>query len=320
MTTPRVSISMANYNYGRYLAAAIDSLLRQSFADWELIVVDDGSTDDSRQIIERYLGDRRISFHPLNHLGQVRAKNTAIQFCRGEFVAFMDADDVWAPTKLEKQIAVFASQPDLGLVYTRRTLIDEHGRNLPFRQPRLHGGQVLHHLLHDNFICYSSVLVRRQVLEHVGTFDLGLDLAIDYDLWLRIAKHYTVDFVDEPLTHYRTGHGNLSRRLNERLKTALWIIRRFQERYGGKYHVEEALARRSFAQTCCSMAVALRPYSAGQSAGWFLRALWRQPDHFAGWRGLASLLFPGRLRRWLRGSGIDWEQAYRSPENDPRNV
>jgi glycosyltransferase involved in cell wall biosynthesis len=320
MSTPRVSISMANYNYGRYIEAAIDSVLRQTFADWELIVVDDGSTDDSRQIIARYLADRRISFHPLSHLGQVKAKNTGIELCRGELIAFLDADDLWAPTKLEKQLVLFSRQSELGLVYTRRTLIDENGNELPFRQPKLPRGMVLEDLLRDNFICFSSVLVKRQVLEHVGTFDPGLDLAIDYDLWLRVAKHYTMDFVDEPLTQYRTGHGNLSRRLGERLKTALCIMRRFLERYGGNHHVNEALAHRSFAQTCCSMALALRPYTARQSAGWFLRALWRQPHHMAAWRGLASLLFSSRLRRWLRRSGIDWEQAYRSPENDPRNV
>jgi glycosyltransferase involved in cell wall biosynthesis len=311
---------MANYNYGRYIAAAIDSLLRQTYADWELIIVDDGSTDDSHRIVERYLADARISFRRFDHLGQVKAKNAGIDFCRGEFVGFLDADDVWAPTKLEKQLALFARQPELGLVYTRRTLIDENGKELPFRQPQLHRGQVLQDLLHDNFICFSSVLIKREVLEHVGTFDPGLDLAIDYDLWLRVAKHYSVDFVDETLTQYRTGHGNLSRRLGERLKTALCIMRRFHERYGGKYLVEEALARRSFAQTCCSMALALRPYSACQSAGWFLRSLWREPGQVAAWRGLVSLLFPSQLRRWLRPSRTDWEQAYRTPENDPRNV
>src|SRR5579864_1281079 len=212
MTTPRVSISMANYNYGRFLKAAIDSVLRQTVSDWELIIVDDGSTDDSREVIQPYLADPRISFHPLRHLGQAKAKNAGIDMGCGEFTAFLDADDLWAPTKLEKQLALFNREPDLGLVYTRRTLIDETGKELPFRQPKLPRGQVLQDLLSDNFICFSSVVVRREVLEHVGTFDPGLDLAIDYDLWLRIAKHYAMDYVDESLTHYRTGHGNLSRR------------------------------------------------------------------------------------------------------------
>src|SRR5262245_11504432 len=112
---PRVSIVMANYNYGRYLREAIDSVRAQTYSDWELVLVDDGSTDDSRQIIQSYLSDERIRFLPVKHLGQSAAKNVGIMLCRGEFIAFLDADDVWATTKLEKQLHLFESNPALGV-------------------------------------------------------------------------------------------------------------------------------------------------------------------------------------------------------------
>src|SRR5262249_32511024 len=197
-----------------------------------------------------------------------------------------------------------------------------NGDSLPYRQPAHYRSRVLDHLFHDNFICFSSVMVKRQVLEHVGRFDPGLDLAIDYDLWLRIAKHYAVDFVDEPLVQYLTGHANLSRRLGERLKTAFWIMRRFQRRYGGIDHVDDSMARRSFAQTCCSMALALRPYSPKQSASWFLNAVRQKPSLAAAWRGLFSLMLPNQFRVWLRAirGGANWELAYHAPENDPNNL
>jgi len=322
MPQPIISIVMANYNYGRFLAAAIESVRAQTFTDWELIIVDDGSTDDSCRIIQSYFADQRIRLHSMSHAGQVTAKNTALAHCSGNFVAFLDADDVWESSKLEKQLQMLAGNPLVGMVYTRRTLIDESGRPLPSRQPLVHRGHALKELFHDNFICYSSVMVRKQVLEHVGWFDLGLNLAIDFDLWLRIAKHYAIDFVDEPLVQYRIGHGNLSRRLGERLKTALWIMRRFLHRFGGAEYVQSQEVRKAFAQTCCSMALTLRPYSTRQSGGWFARALLYRPGHLLAWRGMAGLALSPRLRCWMRRklTGHDWEEAYRVPENDPNNL
>jgi glycosyltransferase involved in cell wall biosynthesis len=317
MKPPLVSVVMANYNYGRYLAAAIDSVRNQTFTDCELILVDDGSTDNSHTVIQSYLNDPRIRFQPVTHLGQVGAKNAGVAMCRGEYVAFLDADDIWERTKLEKQLGLFRRDPQLGVVYSRRTLINADGLSLPYRQPVLYRGRVVNEMFRNNFICFSSAVVQRQVLEHVGWFDHSLALAVDYDLWLRVSKHYTVDFVDEPLVRYRMGHGNLSRRLNERLKTALWIMRRFVQHYGGAKHLDPHVVRESFAETSCSMAQSLRPFSASTSARWYGRSLLHLPSYTPAWRDLVGMLLP-RLRRWLRGS--DWLEVYNTAENDPRNV
>src|SRR5262245_43125115 len=128
---PRVSVVMANFNYARYLRAAIDSVLNQTLRDLELIVVDDGSTDDSRSIIESYLADSRVRFAPVNHLGQPGAKNTGIELARAPLIAFLDADDIWHLDKLEKQVALFDRDSTLGVVYSRRVLIDEKDNELP---------------------------------------------------------------------------------------------------------------------------------------------------------------------------------------------
>jgi glycosyltransferase involved in cell wall biosynthesis len=319
---PRISIVMANYNYGRFLAQAVESVLAQTHRDWELIIVDDGSSDDSHTVIGRYLDDPRIRFHPVDHLGQPGAKNAGLSLCRGEFVAFLDADDAWLPVKLELQLQEFEQKPFVGVVCTGRTLMDENGVELPYVQPPMPSGFVLAELFRDNFLCFSSVMAHRTVFEHVGGFDPSLNLAIDYDLWLRVAAHYEIACLPQPLVRYRAGHANLSRRLGERLKTALLIMRRFERRPAAQ-HLSPATRRAAYAETMCSMAYALRPFSRAQAAGWFCRALGQKPWHRPAWRGLFSLAIPSALRRLLRRltcRKADWDAAYAAPQNDPRNA
>ena len=160
-------------------------------------------------------------FH-VDKLGKSRAKNLGIHLSRGEFVAFLDADDAWETTKLEKQLALFHNRPEVGIVFTRRSLMDEHGNPLPqLNAPPPPRGRVLPEMFVQNRVCFSSAVVRRAVFSHVGAFDPQWDLAIDYDLWLRVARHYEFDFVNEELVKYRTGHGNLSKKLADRVETAL---------------------------------------------------------------------------------------------------
>ena len=310
---------MANYNYGRYLAAAIESVLAQTVRDWELFVVDDGSTDDSLAVVDPYTADSRVRVVCVNHLGQPGAKNAGIAAARGEFIAFLDADDLWHPEKLHRQLALLADDANVGVVYSRRTLIDENGRDLPYAQPVLHRGDVLSVMFRNNFVCFSSAVVPRQVFEHVGLFDPNIDLAIDYDLWLRAASHYHFDYVDAPLVKYRVGHGNLSRRVGERLKTALLLMRRFLHGYDGAGRIERDAMRQSLAETYCNLGFALRPYTALRSGKWFMRALGQVPGYRPAWRGLLSGAFPPAVRRMLR-RGRNWDAVYSSPENDPRNV
>src|SRR5262249_50775349 len=187
---PAVSVVIATYNYGRYLAGALDSVLGQTFADLEVIVVDDGSSDDTAHVVSPYLLDPRVAYHRLDHRGQPAAKNFGIRLAHAPLIAFLDADDLWVPTKHEKQLALFESDAALGVVYSRRLLIDAEGRQLAYRQPVLYRGRVLEPMFRDNFVCFSSVVLRRAVFDEVGLFDEQLPLAIDYDLWLRVALRH----------------------------------------------------------------------------------------------------------------------------------
>jgi glycosyltransferase involved in cell wall biosynthesis len=310
---PRVSVVMANYNYGRYLATSVESVLSQTMPDLELIVADDGSTDNSMQVLERYAGDGRVRAVQLHHVGQSRAKNAAVDAATGPLIAFIDADDCWQPDKLARQVEIFDANENVGVVYTRRTLIDENGKPLDSPQPALHRGDVLEAIFRTNFVCFSSAVACRVVLDHVGGFDPALDLAVDYDLWLRIAPHYRFDYVDAPLVQYRVGHGNLSRRAGERLRTVLMLMNRFLYERGGSERIGRDTIRNSLADTYCSMGLALRPFTRLQSCAWFAHALAQRPSSINAWRGLAGACVPAAWRG-------KWELAYRSPANDPRNV
>jgi glycosyltransferase involved in cell wall biosynthesis len=307
--TPAVSVIVATYNYGHFLAGALESVLAQTFGDFEVIVINDGSTDDTAEVVVPYLSDPRVRYYRTHHLGQPAAKNVGIRFARAPLLAFLDADDLWLPRKLEKQMARFRADPALGVVYSRRRLIDAEGRELQYVQPPLHRGSVLEEIFQTNFICFSSAVVRRAVFEDVGPFDEDLALAIDYDLWLRVAMAYRFDYVDEALVKYRTGHGNLSSRLEERLATVDRIMRRFLDRRGGRFLVSPAVVRKARAELCYQMGLVRRGRSRLAALPCYVRALTFSPGHGLAWQGLASLPLPERVRRWCRralGKPVDW--------------
>jgi glycosyltransferase involved in cell wall biosynthesis len=306
---PAVSVVLATYNYGRYLAGALDSALAQTLSELEIIVIDDGSTDETKEVMAPYLANPRIRYFGTDHGGQPAAKNIGIRLARAPLFAFLDADDLWLPTKLEKQVALFAANPNLGVVYSRRWLMDEQGRPLHFPQPPLPRGNVLEAMFRQNFICFSSAVVRRSVFDQVGLFDTSMALAIDYDLWLRVAQRFPFDYVNEPLVKYRTGHASLSRRTEERLKTAANIMARFLDEYGGRAALTPALIRRAQAETYYEIALAIRNRSRWAALPWYGRALFSAPNFGLAWQGLASLPLPETVRRGLRralGRPPDW--------------
>jgi glycosyltransferase involved in cell wall biosynthesis len=307
--TPAVSIVIAAYNYARFLAEALESVMAQTFADYEVLVIDDGSSDDTDAVVQPFLADPRVHYYRTPHLGQPGAKNTGIRLARAPLLAFLDADDLWLPDKLARQVALLRADPGLGVVHTRRLLIDEGGRELEYEQPELPRGSVLPLLFRDNFVCFSSVLARREVLEEAGGFDEGLSLAIDYDLWLRVARRHRFDHVDEPLVCYRTGHASLSRRIEERLAAVYHIRRRFLDDQGGRALLGPALVRRAEAETCHHLGVVTRGRSRLAALPWHLRAVGRDPTCGLAWQGLFSLWLPERVRRQLRralGRPEDW--------------
>lgn len=190
-----VSVVIPTYNRAKELNRAIKSVLKQTYKKWELIIVDDGSTDDTKKVVQNYMKKykKKIKYLYQRNKGQGAARNYGIKRAKGEFIAFLDSDDEWLPEKLEKQIKLF-SNPNIGLAYSASNL-----NKGPFYR-----GKVLMQLINKNFITNSSVVIRRKVLKKSGYFgeEDWLRNIEDYDLWLRIALNFEFDYINKPLVKY----------------------------------------------------------------------------------------------------------------------
>jgi glycosyltransferase involved in cell wall biosynthesis len=261
-----IGIVMAARNYARFLPEAVESVLAQTYRDWHLLIVDDGSTDGTANAAAPYLADDRIRYAYADRLGQARAKNLGLRLVPGEFVAFLDADDRWLPAKLERQLAAF-DDPRVGVCHTLRDLMDERGKRLPSPTvPLPPSGDVRAAIFARNFVCFSSAVVRRELIHRVGSFDETLDLAIDYDLWQRAATHCHFACIPEQLTLYRTGHGNLSQKLAQRIATATDVMNR-------RGDLPSTTVADGYASTYRQMGYLLRGGEKWNSLRWYLRAL-----------------------------------------------
>lgn len=293
---PQVSVVITCYNYGSYLDTSLSSVLQQSVADFEIIIIDDGSSDNTAEIVKPYLQDPRIRYIFQENAGQPKAKNRGILESRGDFVAFLDADDVWMPRKLEKQLALF-SDTQVGVVYSRRLWINPDGDETQGNERTLHRGRILNQMFVDNFICFSSSVVRRTLLLEVGAFDENLPMGIDYDLWIRLAAICDFDYVDEPLVKYRTGHANLSRNTLRRYDCAEKIMRKSLDDPKIREKLAWYVPRLAWADTWSNKAVYLAAAGRFKESFYHLfKAALEQPLYLNLWKRVLRVLLM-RLRQ-----------------------
>jgi len=183
---------------------AIESVLAQSYADRELILVDDGSTDDTQASVAAFLP--RLTYVYQEHQGVSAARNHGAVIARGEYLAFLDSDDLWRKDKLLRQMQFMESHPKALICYTDEIWIRRGVRVNPMKKHRKYSGMIFPHCLPLCIISPSSALFARRLFEEVGKFDETLAVCEDYDLWLRIAARHPVYLVDEPLIVKRGGH------------------------------------------------------------------------------------------------------------------
>ena len=220
---PTVSVIIPAYNAEPFIAETVKSALAQTFTDLEVIVVDDGSSDRTAARLENF-GEQIRVLRQAN-AGVARARNAGAEIATGSWLAFLDADDLWLPHKLERQMAA----PDAPMLYADRFNIGAR-KELPLVQSEvtpMHDGDVfLPLLLEGNFITNSSVVVRREVFEELGGFASGVSPAEDWDLWLRLAERHRVSLCTEPLVRYRFHPDGASRNHEKMARVRTKVIAR----------------------------------------------------------------------------------------------
>lgn len=227
MSKSLVSIIIPTYNYGHFVADAVQSALNQTYSPCEVIVVDDGSTDNTSDVLRQFEG--RVQVIRKVNAGLSAARNTGLQVARGDYIAILDSDDVWFPEKIERQMTIFAVHSDLGIVSCGAWQVDN---NLKTIQPLEYKdyadpAELRRRLSHKNIVSGgSSALIKKECFDKVGGFDETLRSAEDWDMWLRISQYYGIRIVEEPLVKIRAGSENMSSVKNaaRMLENELWVI------------------------------------------------------------------------------------------------
>lgn len=197
---PKVSVIIPTYNRARFIGAAVESVLAQTFTDFEVVLVDDGSTDETPEVVGRYLDDPRVLYIMQNNRGRSQARNRALAVARGAYIAFLDSDDSYLPEKLAKQVAYLDSKPDVDMIYTSATCVDEAGKPLTVQAYNAREEGDIYNLIaffQPLTITLPTVMVRRAVMDRVGGFDVSMERFEDTDLWRRIAKSHRVGAMPE---------------------------------------------------------------------------------------------------------------------------
>lgn len=245
---PRVSVLLTCYNHRAFIEAAVASVRAQAYRDFEIIAVDDGSSDGTREWLAEQ-SDITVICNPAN-VGTYETLNVAFRAASGEFVAILNDDDVWQPAKLSRQVNLMDSDPRIGLVHTGGFFVDGNGQRidgnpLGFAFPRFKTGDILLGLVYENKIIASAALARRECFGKVGEFNRDYFGSGDWEMWWRIAEEYQVGFVDEELTQYRVHGSNASHKLDRIWKDDRRLREWIQTRW---HHLNDRFSREEIAR------------------------------------------------------------------------
>jgi cellulose synthase/poly-beta-1,6-N-acetylglucosamine synthase-like glycosyltransferase len=295
---PTVDVIIPAYNAAKYLPVAIDSVVAQTFEDWRILLIDDGSTDDTAEVVAPYivrLGSKLKYIRQANG-GLPNARNAAIRNSSAEFLALLDADDIWLPNRLTESLKSFENRPQVGLSYGFNNRIDQDGAVIDtFNYRQKHGeGKIAPYIyMRSIHLPCPTVTFRRKCIDEVGMFDESLKASEDRDLWLRIGLRYEVALVPKVIAHYRTSPDSMSTDPDRMLKAQLQFI---EKHYGapgcGMLQRRIALGR-AYKQRAEALGLRRKPLAALASS---FRALAYYPFDLSSARTAGSLL--------LRGAGI----------------
>jgi glycosyltransferase involved in cell wall biosynthesis len=300
---PSVSVVIPAYNAARWIAETLDSVLAQTFRDFEVIVVDDGSTDETPDVVGRY--GSRVRYLRKEKGGTPSARNAGIRAARGSYIAFVDADDLWLPEKLQLQMELFLKQRDLAWTYCDTVLFQSETARLLYKtsqRTKMYAGDILRPLLLRDFIHSGAPVIKREVFDAVGYFDESplLQSGEDWSMWLRIASRYPIGFIDLPLVKYR-----IHRTSKRHSRDVQYIFQAMCT------HVNNAVARdpdrlsdlrkHALASVCMDMGVMyLTRGDRLRAREMYARAIRLYPYYVKTWACWLATLLPMPTVNWLR--------------------
>lgn len=288
---PLISIITPTFNRERTITLAVESVLAQSYQHWELLIIDDGSRDGTRERLSSYLDDDRIQYHFQENQGQSVARNLGLQYARGALVCFLDSDDLWVPGKLERQVMLMNTHPDVDILHSDEIMIDEVGRELSRKNMRRYSGRIARQMLVDNSVSINTVMARRECFDAMGGFSGRYGVADDYDIWLRFSARFRFHYVPEYWGYYRVMPDQISSNKDRRFAANESIVRDFIKEYGSTlkpWEIRWGLAR-FYCRKARYFAVTGRSATAWGAIG---RALRFAPLDSVVWRGLYRVIFP----------------------------
>ncbi|NUN50738.1 MAG: glycosyltransferase family 2 protein [Candidatus Brocadiae bacterium] len=285
---PRVSVVIPTYNRAAMVCVAIDSALAQTFRDQEVVVVDDGSTDGTAEVLAARYGDR-IRYLRQENAGSAAARNHGVREARGELIAFLDSDCVWVPEKTALQVGYLDAHPEMAMVYSPHLPLAEDGRLLreTANEKVYHSGRIFRALYSEtHFLSNPTVMIRKKVIEEVGGFDESFRLCQDAELYLRVAHAHPVGVIETPLTHYRHHPGQISKQQERKLE---FLRKMYEKAYrlfrDSKPRVTGRMYRRRMADLDFKMArLLIRRGQIVASRPLVRAALWQSPWSFRLWR------------------------------------
>src|SRR5438093_4870916 len=294
------SVVIPAFNAEQYIGDALASIRDQTLPGVEVIVIDDGSIDGTLREVERFADCLDLRIVRQANAGPSAARNTGIRMARGRHCAFLDADDIMLPELLAAQSALLDSDPDLGLVLTDVITFDEagtiHRSRWSLAEPS--AGTLLDRLLVENFVTTSAVMAPTRCLLKAGLFPEDRRVAEDYELWLRIAARWKVEFIDRPLVRYRYSRGSLSSDKLYSARCALDVIEAFWREHSDYARSHPQVRRRSLAQHLTNAGSAAAAYGERRAAlAYLVRSLKQDLGAPRTWKWLAKtlVLTSGRL-------------------------
>jgi len=288
-----VSVIVPTYNREKYLRIAMDSVLNQTHKNIELHIIDDGSTDGTRMLVNSY-DDDRIKYYYQANQGQSVARNVGLNNARGDYICFLDSDNLWKLDKLERQIKLMDENPDYQIIYGDNEIIDEHGQvQLSKQTMRRYSGDIMTQLLVANFINFNNVIIKAECFKEMGGMNESTRVADDYELFLKLSTRYKFLYVPETFSQYRVMENQISSNKDRRFQSNFTILNNFINKYG------DLMDGKTINYTWCRFYTNRGRYHASvgrlkQAFSDYVTAIGYKPFSKHPWRALAKLVIMGR--------------------------